>query len=248
MSSTNKTTNYDLSQFVGSDKPAWLADYNQDMSKIDTQMKANADGVTAANGKADTNTTNIGDMSYLSTTAKNTVVAAINEVDSNADTAQNTATQAAATATSAKNEADALNRYINITQNGPISITVSGGTLGNINDMHYALNADGTYGKIYGRFRVVSNTTGTVTVTLTLPTTLNVSNSFTINCAVNYTSYTPVGNLGWTEIGAKDITVNTDNTITLTYSGQDVGSTQTFWMTPCLYFFTDFGDVYNPNV
>ena len=37
MSSTNKTTNYDLSQFVGSDKPAWLSDYNQDMSKIDDQ-------------------------------------------------------------------------------------------------------------------------------------------------------------------------------------------------------------------
>ena len=52
MSSTNKTTNYELSQFLGSDKPAWLADYNQDMSKIDTQMKANADGATAANGKA----------------------------------------------------------------------------------------------------------------------------------------------------------------------------------------------------
>ena len=34
MSSTNKTPNYQLSQFVGSDKPAWLADYNQDMSKI----------------------------------------------------------------------------------------------------------------------------------------------------------------------------------------------------------------------
>lgn len=43
MASTNHTTNYSLSQFVGSDKPAWLGDYNQDMSKIDTAMKANAD-------------------------------------------------------------------------------------------------------------------------------------------------------------------------------------------------------------
>ena len=38
MSSTNKTTNYELSQFLGTDKPAWLSDYNTDMSKIDVQM------------------------------------------------------------------------------------------------------------------------------------------------------------------------------------------------------------------
>lgn len=43
MASTNHTTNYSLSQFIGTDKPAWLGDYNQDMSKIDTAMKANAD-------------------------------------------------------------------------------------------------------------------------------------------------------------------------------------------------------------
>lgn len=45
MSSTNHTTNYNLPQFVGTDKPAWLGDINPAMSAIDTQMKANADGV-----------------------------------------------------------------------------------------------------------------------------------------------------------------------------------------------------------
>lgn len=35
MGSTNKTTHYELSQFVGTDKPAWLQDYNGDMEKID---------------------------------------------------------------------------------------------------------------------------------------------------------------------------------------------------------------------
>lgn len=54
MSSTNKTTNYNLSQFIGSDKPAWLVDYNGDMSAIDTQMKANADAAAAAQSKANT--------------------------------------------------------------------------------------------------------------------------------------------------------------------------------------------------
>lgn len=50
MSHTNSTTNYELSQFLGSDKPAWLVDYNGDMLKIDTQMKANADAAAEVAG------------------------------------------------------------------------------------------------------------------------------------------------------------------------------------------------------
>lgn len=48
MSSTNKTTNYNLSQYIGTDKPTYLGDYNSDMSKIDTQLKANADSASNA--------------------------------------------------------------------------------------------------------------------------------------------------------------------------------------------------------
>ena len=60
MGSTNKTTNYELSQFVGADKPSWLGDYNADMSKIDLAIKARAveagqaqDSANTANDKAD---------------------------------------------------------------------------------------------------------------------------------------------------------------------------------------------------
>lgn len=52
MSSTNKTTNYNLSQYVGTDKPTYLGDYNGDMLKIDTQMKANADSASNATSAA----------------------------------------------------------------------------------------------------------------------------------------------------------------------------------------------------
>ena len=52
MSSTNKTTNYKLSQYVGTDKPTYLGDYNGDMLKIDTQMKENNDAATDAQQKA----------------------------------------------------------------------------------------------------------------------------------------------------------------------------------------------------
>ena len=40
MGSTNTTANYGLSQFVSTDKPAWLQDYNGDMLKIDTGINA----------------------------------------------------------------------------------------------------------------------------------------------------------------------------------------------------------------
>lgn len=48
MASTNKTENYDLSQFVGTDRPTWLGDYNSDMTKIDAQLKQNADDIASA--------------------------------------------------------------------------------------------------------------------------------------------------------------------------------------------------------
>lgn len=65
MASTNKTTNYQLSQFQSSDIPAWLTDYNGDMQKIDAgihaakeQAAGAASGVsalqTAVSGKQDT--------------------------------------------------------------------------------------------------------------------------------------------------------------------------------------------------
>lgn len=52
MSSTNKTPNYNLSQYIGTDKPTYLGDYNGDMLKIDTQLKTNADSASNATAAA----------------------------------------------------------------------------------------------------------------------------------------------------------------------------------------------------
>lgn len=84
MASTNKTPNYDLDQFIGSDKPTWLGDYNGDMLKIDTQMKANADSASQASSSA-------GSAVEIATQA--------NEI---ADTANKTANEAVTTANEAK--------------------------------------------------------------------------------------------------------------------------------------------------
>ena len=52
MASTNKTTTLDLSQFVGTDKPDWLTDYNEDMEKIDTWATTANSNINAANNNA----------------------------------------------------------------------------------------------------------------------------------------------------------------------------------------------------
>lgn len=74
MASTNKTPNIELSQYIGTDKPTYLTDYNTDMLKIDT-------AVHTASAKATTNETNIGTMTNLTTTEKSSLVGAINEVN-----------------------------------------------------------------------------------------------------------------------------------------------------------------------
>lgn len=50
MTATKHTANYNLSQFAGTDRPTWLGDYNGDMSKIDAQLKKNADAIASAGG------------------------------------------------------------------------------------------------------------------------------------------------------------------------------------------------------
>lgn len=73
MASTNQTTNYHLSQFVGSDKPAWLGDYNQDMSKIDTAIKGVSDTATTTATTVETHETEIDSLTSTVSTLDTTV-------------------------------------------------------------------------------------------------------------------------------------------------------------------------------
>ena len=70
MSSTNKTATIELSQYVGTDKPTYLVDYNGDMLKIDNAIAADRDAIDTAqnkadeaDGKADANSTSIENLS-----------------------------------------------------------------------------------------------------------------------------------------------------------------------------------------
>lgn len=52
MASTSTTVNYGFGQFVGTDKPSWLTDYNGDMLKIDLAIKTVEDLASGADTKA----------------------------------------------------------------------------------------------------------------------------------------------------------------------------------------------------
>lgn len=109
MSSTNKTTNYDLSQYIGTDKPTYLGDYNSDMNKIDAQMKKNADATASAMSIAGTANSN-------ATQAKSQAEAALKtgtQAQNTAENAQNTASTASQNATTALNTASAANDKAN---------------------------------------------------------------------------------------------------------------------------------------
>ena len=53
MSATNTTTNYALPQFISTDKPTWLGDFNGAMFDIDDYLKTNANAIAAVKTTAD---------------------------------------------------------------------------------------------------------------------------------------------------------------------------------------------------
>lgn len=64
MSATNKTTHYELPSFLGSDKPAWLVDWNGAMAAIDAAIY---EAKQTADGAATQAATNASDISSLTT-------------------------------------------------------------------------------------------------------------------------------------------------------------------------------------
>ena len=161
MSHTNSTTNYNLPQFVGTDKPTWLNDVNGAFASIDAQMKLNADSATSASTSATTANNAIGTLANLETTAKTDLVSAVNEVKAGAGTAQETANTAIGSANAV---ATALNIFeqkfnlSNITQGTENNYTKTGIV---INETTLAQNSDGSIFKFYGKLQVNPNSSVT---------------------------------------------------------------------------------------
>lgn len=80
MAHTNQTPNYELSQFLGTDKPAWLVDYNGDMEKIDLGMKVAKDVADAAKEEADQGAIDIAAVTLTANNANAKASGAISDI------------------------------------------------------------------------------------------------------------------------------------------------------------------------
>jgi hypothetical protein len=242
MSSTNKTTNYELSQFIGTDKPAWLTDYNSDMGKIDAGVATAQSTATGADGKATANATAIGDLTSLTTTAKTNLVAAVNEVKTSADTAANSAASAAGNANQALTKVNELADYFTMTVTQvPVANIVS--STGNVQDtpsVSIAKNSTNSLGKVYGEIHHYPTTSGWQTITLNIDSGIHPDAQFTIS---------PAGVTNPTSINQNQkienvyLRFNPSGTIDIRYWADATNVQYHVYLMPCLYFFTDFGDL-----
>lgn len=163
MSATNHTTNYELPIFVGSDKPAWLVDWNGAMTAIDT-------AIHTAEGKADQAGTDIGGIESSISTINSTLTSINNAVsqlriDTNANTGSintitslignGTPTTTDKTIIGAINEINSHAIQRSLPVRGSFTVTASSANIDVYSSdartsVKFANSADGTYGKIYG--------------------------------------------------------------------------------------------------
>lgn len=243
MASTNKTTHYELSQYVGNDKPTYLTDYNNDMSNIDTgiynaQTKADtaeskatiADGkavqaqgdATTALNQAGAANTNIGTMANLETTDKTSLVNAINENTRN------------------------INNFNLTTYENATNISVTNGTVesGGLS-LKVAKNSDGSIAKIYGHCHISSIPSSASNIVLTFNTSLRPTSSFYVDSTVFAQMYYPNSLI---ETGITGFTLNSDGSVSITLwkiNGNDTDINLD--MIPVVLWIKDFGDVPAPQ-
>lgn len=122
MSSTNKTPNYQLPQFINTDVPSWLGDFNDAMSKIDTQMKANDTKATGAS----TNAENANSSATQALETANQANTTANGANTNATNALSLATTANDNASTAKQNAEtALSTANNASGNASSALSMA---------------------------------------------------------------------------------------------------------------------------
>lgn len=241
MSSTNHTANYNLPQFVGSDKPAWLGDINPAMSAIDTAMHANATAAAQAS-------TDAGNAQSAATAAGT----AAGEAATAAATAQGTANQAIANIGTANAKIDALATKMQLTDFETAEYQLNGTT--SKLRLTLAQSEDGSVFKIYGVFLIRNTSGGTIN-----PFNGHLNSSNHIKTGL-YLKSAPSESFAITPIGlcfqqnANGLVdsifeingyVETDGEITFNFwssTSQLNNNSKYVEFTPCVYFNTNFGD------
>lgn len=254
---TNSTANYNLSQYVGSDKPTYLGDYNSDMLKIDTAIAGNATDIGL-------NSNAIGDLTALETTAKSDLVTAVNEVNSgvgtNAGAISTTNTNIGSLAnldtTNKTSIVNAINEIVgkfNFSYNANLTVTgttISGTAPTITSDINSAYNSDGSIGKIYGQFKLTGNGSGVSWSNITIGDTgLRPASDITImGIALQNVARPRTGNSFTSDterqytVASASFTLKTDGTIEMLNLPCWDNEERTFIFVAGLIFATDFGD------
>ena len=254
MASTNKTTNYELSQYVGTDKPTYLSDYNGDMYKIDAQMKTNADNISTAMSSISTVTSTANTALSTAQSAESTANSASSTASSASTTAgnaQSTANSALSTATTAQSTANQVATDLNTFENkfnftdfeeyGTDDVTATYCTYGGT--LKVATNSDGSIGKIYGRV-VLTGTSSGNNPTFSFTSNLRPTSEITIN---SLGIVAPEVSGAQRPLDIMNVTIATNGTVTVSsnYSGTGGvnGAVYRVMFFPCVLFMTDFGDI-----
>lgn len=193
MASTNKTTYYELSQYVGSDKPTYLVDYNSDMSKIDA-------GIHGVDEKAETNEASIGVLSSLTTTDKSSLVGAVNEVNGNISGIGNLSNLTTTDKSSLVGAVNEVNGNVGVLSN--LTTTAKSNTVSAINEV------DGKVASNTSDIGDLNNLTTTVKTSL-----VGASNELKANIDnFNLTSFVTLPN---TSISSSGNTINANSFVTV---------------------------------
>lgn len=248
MSTTNKTTYYELSQYIGTDKPTYLGDYNSDMSKIDAGIHGADDKATTASQNAGSAIARVGvvektvETQTQSITTLQTTVSGLQESVKNA---QSTASEASTKAYSAQQTANSASLTANnnkarlddadwIIANAVAQI----GNTGQVVKVGYnkLLNLLSIYGEVvsstplsYSAGQIFFTIPSNIMSELNLDSTIRVVAGF----FANYTANLPSGTAGLTRNDAFKILPN----------GNVVASNSTVGTT-----YLDFNTLINPNL
>ena len=162
MGHTNSTTNYNLPQFLGSDKPAWLTDINQAFNAIDGAIKNAADTASGAASAASGASSAASDAGTAAANAQASATAAGNQAATNAGAITTLQSRCAAL----ESAVNALNGYKHIVN----SYTDSGWRIDEYSDNSVRMRFEGTVSflasptLVNGWYRSVTNVTIPVAV------------------------------------------------------------------------------------
>ena len=247
MSATNKTTNYEFPVFIGTDKPAWLVDWNGAMNLIDTAIKQ-------AETKADQAGTDVGSIQSDIITINSSITTLNNAVsqlriDTNANTGaintiqeligNGTPTTTDHTIIGAINEINAKVLDFTFSQHN-VAVASSNITVASSTNVNCLLNVNKKVGKIYGFIAgpVTQAITSSNNIVATLTITgLNTTEAYTVEgyMASRYAS-------GVTSNNTARLRFNVGNTVDILCNVANVGDDITISLPPCLLFLEDLGD------